>query len=644
MIWSLAIWPVLAGLAIWAAGDGARRRLGGAAATAMLLTLALALLAQGWTGRYAWSGTIVLQAGLTPFAQAVAITVPAVALAVVVFAAAHEAERGLARLLGLLVVFVGGMELIVIASDLATLLIGWEIVGACSWALIGHAWRGDGNVRSANYAFVVTRAGDLGLFLALFATFAGAGSLDYAALGRLEGAPLVVAAFGILLAAASKAGQVPFSPWLFRAMDGPTSVSALLHSAAMVAAGAYLVARLQPQLARVPGFGACAIDIGLLTALAGGLVAVRQTHAKKLLAGSTSAQLGLMFAASGAGFPGAAVLHLIAHAAFKAPLFFAAGIAHGETGTYDLRAMRLGRALPWIAGLTAVAALALAGVPPLGGAWSKEEIVKALGEADPWVAFAAMAVGGLSAAYATRFAVMAFAPGQGTEPARRSPGAFAALAALALASVALGAVWLPPVHEAAARFLGVELPTGTALEGAVSLALVALGVLAGLWLVRHPGRAPASDWLGLSAAIGRLVVRPFEAAARGAARFDDVVLDAIPRGAAHTARAASGWSGRADDTGIDGLRPCLLDRARRGVAEAGGRGAVALVVRATDAVARLAGTPGEAATDMIPGGAGRLAGMAGGDVRRLQTGMSHHYYVILIAGIVAALAILFLGA
>ena len=154
-----------------------------------------------------------------------AITVPAVALAVVVFAAAHEAERGLARLLGLLVVFVGGMELIVI-------------------------------VRSANYAFVVTRAGDLGLFLALFATFAGAGSLDYAALGRLEGAPLVVAAFGILLAAASKAGQVPFSPWLFRAMDGPTSVSALLHSAAMVAAGAYLVARLQPQLARVPGFGA----------------------------------------------------------------------------------------------------------------------------------------------------------------------------------------------------------------------------------------------------------------------------------------------------------------------------------------------------------------------------------------------------
>ena len=644
MIWSLALWPVLAGLALWAAGDGSRRQLGGAAAGAMLLTLALALLAQGWTGVYVWSGTIVLQASLTPLAQAVAVTIPAVALAVIVFAAAHEGAHGLARLLGLLVVFVGGMELVVIAGDLATLLIGWEIVGACSWALIGHEWRDDGSMRSANYAFVVTRAGDLGLFLALFATFVGAGSLDYAALGRLGGAPLLVAAFGILIAAASKAGQVPFSPWLFRAMDGPTSVSALLHSAAMVAAGAYLVARLQPELVQVPGFGACAIGIGLLTALAGGLVAARQTHAKKLLAGSTSAQLGLMFAASGAGFPGAAVLHLIAHAAFKAPLFFAAGIAHGETGTYDLRAMRLGRTLPWTAGLTAVAALALAGVPPLGGAWTKEEVVKALGETGPWLAFAAMAAGALSAAYASRFTVMAFAPGEATAPARRSVGEFAALAALALASLALGALWLPPVHEAAALFIGAGLPTGTALESVASLALVALGVLAGLWLARHPGPAPASDWFGLSAAIDSLVVRPFTAAALAAARVDDAVLDAIPRGAGRAALSVSGWAGRADDLGIDGLRPGLLDRVGRGVAEPGGPGAIALVVRATGGLARLAGTTGEAATDLIPGGAGRLAGMAASDVRRLQTGMSHHYYVILIAGFAAALAIIFLGA
>ncbi len=298
MIWSLALLPALAGLAVWA-GPDARVRTGASGAAVLAVTLLLALAARDWAGSYGWTEALTLRASLTPLSHAVAVTVPAIALAVVVFAASHEAERGLARLIGLLLVFVGGMELIVIAGDLLTLLIGWEIVGACSWALIAHHWRQGEAARSANYAFVMTRAGDLGLFLALFATFAATGGLGYDALGELQGPALRVAAVGILVAAASKAGQVPFSPWLFRAMDGPTSVSALLHSATMVAAGAYLVARLQPQLSAAPGFGAAAIAVGLVTAVAGGVVALRQVHAKKVLAGSTSAQLGLMFAAVG---------------------------------------------------------------------------------------------------------------------------------------------------------------------------------------------------------------------------------------------------------------------------------------------------------------------------------------------------------
>ncbi|MBJ3761493.1 hypothetical protein ILP92_01840 [Maribius pontilimi] len=308
-------------------------------------------------------------------AQAVAIMVPAIALAVVIFAVSHEDARGLPRLLCILMVFVGGMELIVIAADLITLLIGWEIVGACSWALIGHKWREKAPGPSANFAFVITRAGDLGLFLALFATFAATGDTSYDALATLEGGSLVLAAFGLLIACASKACQVPFAPWLFHAIDGLTSVSALLHSATMVAAGVYLLAHLQPQLSQAPAFGAAAFAVGLLTAILAGWVALQQIHTKKLLTGSTSAQMGLMIATVVAGHPGLSILHLIAHAAMKAALIFSAGIAHSMARSFDLRDMSLGRTLPLAAGLTAIAALSLAELPTLAGGWSKEELI-----------------------------------------------------------------------------------------------------------------------------------------------------------------------------------------------------------------------------------------------------------------------------
>ncbi|WP_269843285.1 NADH-quinone oxidoreductase subunit L, partial [Brevirhabdus pacifica] len=322
------------------------------------------------------------------------------------------AATGLGRLLGIMLIFVGGMQMVVIADDLLALLIGWEVMGACSWALIGHRWRESAPMRSANYAFVMTRAGDIGLFVALFAVFAGTGSTSYAALGQLEGGMLGVAAWGLLVAAASKSGQLPFAPWLFRAMDGPAAVSALLHSAAMVAAGVYLLARLGPDLAAAPGFAPGALAVGLATAVAGGVVAIRQTHAKKLLAGSTSAQMGLMIAAVGAGFPGVAILHLVVHAAFKAALFIAAGIAHHATGSHDLRDMALGRAMPRVALLVLPAAFSLAAVPPLAGGWSKEEILKALEAAGPVASALGVLAGGLSAAYAARFAILAFGLGR----------------------------------------------------------------------------------------------------------------------------------------------------------------------------------------------------------------------------------------
>src|SRR5699024_3437171 len=143
--------------------------------------------------------------------------------------------------------------------------IGWELVGACSWALIGHHWRDITNPRAGLYAFVMTRFGDLGLFLAAMAAFAGTGSFAYTALAQLDVPLLHLLVFGLLLSAADKSGQIPFAPWLFGAMAGPPSVSALLHSATMVSAGAYLLARLQPVLDRVEWFAPTTMTIGLTT-------------------------------------------------------------------------------------------------------------------------------------------------------------------------------------------------------------------------------------------------------------------------------------------------------------------------------------------------------------------------------------------
>lgn len=612
MIWLVPLLPMAVGLVLWAAGGG-RGLLGGVAAATLLATAALAL----WAGLsvYGWAPGLELRAELTVLARAVAVVVPLVAAAVAIYAAAHEHMIGLPRMVGLLLVFTGAMEMVVIADDLVTLLIGWELMGALSWALIGHT-REDKSLRSANYAFVATRLGDLGLFMALFAVLSAGGSASYASLGELEGWRLAVAAFGLLVAAAAKAGQVPFSPWLFRAMDGPTPVSALLHSSTMVAAGAYLLARLHPWLSGAPGFEAATVAVGLTTALAGGFVAVGQVHSKKLLAGSTSAQIGLMFAAVGAGYPVVAVLHLITHAFFKAPLFFAAGIAKQTVGSFDLREMRVGRTLPLAALATLVVAAAVGGVPPLGGAWTKEEVVKALGEHALWLALIGALAGALSGAYAARFAYLGFWPHRRGTPPRRAGAQTASLAVLAAVSLLLGALWLKKVSEPVAKALGGELPPSETLLMVVSLALVALGIVLGIVLARRPVEHAWADWLGLPGLIDRALVAPVRDGAARSGDWDDRLFDAIPRGATAaglrlTSGRASGWDG--------GLPPASVQQ---------DPGGLLLWDRGTDA---------------IPEGTARAAGWAGRKARQLQTGMSHHYYLLLAGGVAAGALLLIIG-
>lgn len=630
MLFSLAIAPVLGGLATLAMKTPSRHTLGLLAGATLALTLVLAVLATvfGWRGALDWGAGLALTAELTPLSAAMAILVPVIALPILVYAAAHEAEDGLKRLIAILLVFSGGMELLVIASDFLTLFIGWEIVGACSWALISHDWRKADNPAAGRYAFLATRLGDLGLFAAAMAAYAATGSLSFAALDEADTPLIAVVAFGVLLSAASKSGQVPFSPWLFRAMAGPTSVSALLHAATMVAAGAYLLIRLEPYLAGVPGFSATAIAIGLVTAIAGGLVALIQAHAKKLLAASTSAHYGLMFVAVGAGYPGIAALHLVAHAAFKAALFLAAGLAGERAKSFALERMGFARAMRLVATSSAIAALALAGAPPLGGGWTKEEIVSAAGHTSGWIAAGVIVAGFFSAAYAARFQLLAFGWPRGF---RRVAGdhraEIAAIGALAGLTLLLSLLWVPAIGETLARLVGVDLPESGAIEVVMSLSAVALGLVVGAVIAGRRGlfssESRLTEWLGLSTIINDVVVDPVQRLSIAAAWIDDHLIDGVRHGVVRLALHASRAFAARDDRVVDG--------------------GVRLTAAFAGWLARIGEKIGERITDGLPEGSAMLVGLSGRDIRKLQTGLSHHYYALIAAGSALTILVLLLG-
>lgn len=632
MLWLVVLLPVLAAPAVWGGGRATSRRLLGSGAVAAL-TATLALAAWGAATRadatYRWGSGITLRLGVDDAASVGMVLVPAVALAVIAYAAAHEGGQGLRRMLAVLVAFVGAMELVVLADDLLTLLIGWELVGACSWALIGHRfWEAD-KPRSAAHAFITTRAADLGLFVAAGAVLAGVGSFDYTALTGLDGAWLHAFVAGVLVAAAGKSAQLPFSPWLSSAMAGPTSVSALLHAATMVAAGAFVLIRLHEPLAAAPWFGPAAIGVGLSTALAGGVVASLQTHAKRLLAASTSAQYGLMFVAVGAGFPAAALAHLVAHAVFKALLFLAAGVAESVAGTFDLRRMRIGRSLPWVGLASATGALALAGVPPLGGAWTKEAVVAAAGHEHAAVGAAVVAAGGLSAFYAFRFQTLAF--GWVPRGGHRPPHAVSraerwSVVLLGAAALAMAASWAPGSRGLVERLGGGMLAEGKLWEIALSLTVVMLAASLAVGTVRQglqfsARSAPlrvAGDWLALPRLARIAVVDPVLGVARALGGFDVAVLDAPARYAARSARRVSARLADGDTRVVD----------------AGVRGTAATA----RLLARIGATVTEPRVDAAGRDLGRRLGASAETLRGVHTGMAHHYYLVLALGTVALVA------
>ena len=640
----IALLPPLAPFAAAAlvlALRGQPRALGPVAVAALAITVALGAWAAATEPSLTWDWSPRITTGLSVegFSRVMVVLVPAVATPVVLYAAATEQE-GRLRLLALMLAFTGAMLLLVSAADFLMLLIAWELVGATSWALIGHGWQDADNARAASQAFVTTRLGDLGLYLAAGLLYATTGSFAFAGLGSAGGWEQDVIAGGVLLAAAAKSAQVPFSPWLFAAMAGPTPVSALLHSATLVAAGAYLLIRIGASFEGVEWFLPAVAAVGLATALAGGVVASIQGHAKRVLAASTSAQYGLMFIAVGASSTAAAGAQLVTHAAFKSLLFLSAGVAIHATGQPRLSGMRLGRALPAVALLAAAGALALGAVPPLGGAWSKEEIVGAAVHSSAWLGSAVFIAGFFSAFYAIRYQALAYGPGPapsraphpagGPHPYRPGPAEVASLALLAAATVGLSLLWLPGAGRIVEDLSGGVLFGSTLWELGVSVASIALAAAAAWLLWRRaqlaslalPGRLQeeAGDGRGLPKATHLVVVVPVLALAKLLARFDDLVVDAGVRLVAKLAGLISGLFSIRVEWTVDGLVHAL---AASTMGAASGS-------RVTD----------DRGVDGAVEGSAWAVGSAGSQSRRLQTGLAHHYYVMVAIGLAATGAVL----
>ncbi|QGG93811.1 NADH-quinone oxidoreductase subunit L [Actinomarinicola tropica] len=280
--------------------------------------------------------------------------------------------------------FAASMLVLVLGDNMLMTFLGWEGVGTCSYLLISFWFTSEENATAGKKAFVTNRIGDWGFMVAMFLAFATIGSLSYADLisASVTGSLAAVTATGIALllfvGATGKSAQLPLFVWLPDAMAGPTPVSALIHAATMVTAGVYLFFRVSPVVAASYDWVPTVISwVGVLTALVAATIAISQNDIKKVLAYSTVSQLGFMFFAIGSGAYVAALFHVITHAFFKALLFLGSGsVIHGMHEEQDMRRMGgLYRYMPITAGTFIVGWLAIAGVPPFSGFWSKDEIL-----------------------------------------------------------------------------------------------------------------------------------------------------------------------------------------------------------------------------------------------------------------------------
>ena len=365
-------------------------------------------------------------------------------------------EGGYYRFFAYMNLFMFFMLVLVLAANYLVLFVGWEGVGLCSYLLIGFYFDKKFATDAGNKAFIVNRIGDFGFSLAMFYMFKNFGSLDFRTVfQRAPGASeAVLTTIGLLLllGACGKSAQIPLYVWLPDAMAGPTPVSALIHAATMVTAGVYMCARSFPIYVHAPAAMNAIAIIGIATAFFAATIGLAQYDIKKVFAYSTVSQLGYMFVGVGCGAFSAGIYHLMTHAFFKALLFLGSGaVIHALSGEQDLRRMGgLRRQIPWTFATMMCGAVAIAGVPPFSGFFSKDEILMAANRHAPWMFWLGVITAGMTAFYVFRAMFLAFFGqyrGDQHHPHESPPVMTIPLAVLALLSLGGGFIRVPAFLE-----------------------------------------------------------------------------------------------------------------------------------------------------------------------------------------------------
>jgi NADH-quinone oxidoreductase subunit L len=356
---------------------------------------------------------------LDPLSSVMILVVTGVGLLIHIYSTGYMGhEGGYYRFFGYLNLFMFSMLILVLANNLLLLFVGWEGVGTCSYLLIGFYFKRKSASDAGKKAFIVNRVGDAGFLLGIFLTSGFLGTIRFTeivpALSTIHphiGGPIVTAiALLFFWGATGKSAQIPLYIWLPDAMEGPTPVSALIHAATMVTAGVYMVTRTNVMFRMAPLAMDVVAIIGVCTAILAATMALVQTDIKKVLAYSTISQLGYMFLGCGVGAFAAGIFHVMTHAFFKALLFLAAGsVIHAMSGEQDMRKMgALAKKIPTTYRTMLIATLAIAGIPPLAGFFSKDEILARSFERSPVFWVLAWLTAGLTAFYMFRLIFMTF--------------------------------------------------------------------------------------------------------------------------------------------------------------------------------------------------------------------------------------------
>jgi NADH-quinone oxidoreductase subunit L len=573
---------------LWLAGAVARVQGG---ATLRQASLTLPWLPQTGPEPLASAGVYV-----DPLAAAMAALVTLVAALVQLYSLGYLADEprpALGRYYLYQSLFAFAMLGLVFSPNFLQLFVFWELVGLCSYLLIGFYYQRPAAARAAVKAFWVTKLGDVGFLLGIVLLWGATGTFDFSTLFHFMATGALPAHLGlymtlIYLGAVGKSAQFPLHVWLPDAMEGPTPVSALIHAATMVTAGVFLVARAYPLFQATPGVLFLIAYVGAFTALLAATLALGETDIKRVLAYSTVSQLGYMMTALGAGALVAGVLHLLLHGFFKALLFLAAGAVIHAVHTNDMREMgRLGRAMPRTAIVFVVGTLALAGVPPFSGFVSKEAILGGVWEAGLHGPFVLLSVTVfLTAFYMFRAVLLTFfgarsAGGHPHDPPGVMMGPLWLLALLSIVGAALGGGALGQTFpEYLGRDWGTTLPHGPRWLTPFSVGLAVAGIVLA-WLV-YQRRAVSA-----------------EALARG--------LGPLPR-----------WAARG--YGLDAVY-------------------VAVYQGIVLALARLVGWTDRYVVDGLVNAASALTLRAGSDLRRLQTGRAQDYLYGVTAGLLLVMVL-----